>query len=41
MECELEVVGLDAGIFLLQLLQTLHYFENSYNCYHCGYSVKY
>ncbi len=40
MECELEVIGLDTGIFSLQLLHRLYYFVNSYNCYHRAYSVK-
>ena len=41
MEYELEVIGLDAGIVSLQLLQHFNYFVNSYNCHDCAYNVKY
>ena len=41
MECELEVIGLDTGILILQFLHRLYYFVNSYNCYKRAYDVKY
>ena len=41
MECKLEVVCLDKGILTFQLLHSIYYFLNSYNCYQNAYNIKY